>query len=59
MSRLRCTFECLHPTTPATSTTSSVAGIVLTVGIVALNVMNHMLIEYDMYARLETLEGKK
>ena len=25
----------------------------------ALDVMNHMLIEYDMYARLETLEGKK
>ena len=36
-----------------------VAGIVLAVGIVALNVMKHMLIEYDTYARLETLEGKK
>jgi len=35
------------------------AGIVLAVGIVALNVMNHMLIEYDIYARMETLEGKK
>ena len=36
-----------------------VASIVLAVGIVALNVMNHMRIEYDMSPRLKTLEGKK
>ena len=33
-------------------------GIVAAVGVVATLVINHMKIEYDIYARLEALEGK-
>lgn len=36
-----------------------VGGIVLAVGIVASFLMNHVMVEYDIYARLESLEGKK
>ena len=37
----------------------AIQGNVPVLRIVALNVVNHIGIEYDMYARLETLEGKK
>jgi len=36
-----------------------VGGIVLAVGLVAAPVMNHMLVEYGIFGRLEELEGKK
>lgn len=35
-----------------------VGGIVLGVGIIALSVLEHMAIDYDVYARLEKLEKK-
>lgn len=35
-----------------------VGGIVLAVGVVILSVTLHMGVDYDMYARLEKLEGK-
>lgn len=35
-----------------------VGGIVLAVGFFAALVLNHMTVEYDIYARLETLEKK-
>jgi len=35
-----------------------VGGIVLAVGIMASFLMNHVMVEYDIYARLETLEKK-
>jgi len=33
-----------------------VGGIVLAVGFIATPIMNHMMVEYDIYARLEKLE---
>ena len=36
-----------------------VGGIVLAVGLVAASLANHMVVDYDMYARIEKLEGKK
>jgi hypothetical protein len=35
-----------------------VGGIVLGVGIIAAAVMDHMVVDYDIFARLEKLEGK-
>ena len=35
-----------------------VGGVVLAVGILAASVLNHMKVEYDIYARLEKLEKK-
>ena len=35
-----------------------VGGVVLGVGIIALSVLEHMKIDYDIYARLEKLEKK-
>jgi hypothetical protein len=35
-----------------------VGGVVLGVGILAASVLNHMRVEYDIYARLEKLEKK-
>ena len=40
----------------ATGWLSIVGGIVLAVGILGTLVLNHMTVEYDMYARLEVLE---
>jgi membrane protein YdbS with pleckstrin-like domain len=37
---------------------SIVGAIVLAVGLFAALVLNHMTVEYDIYARLETLEKK-
>ncbi len=34
-------------------------GIVLAVGLVGMALLDHMIVDYDMYARLEKLEGKK
>lgn len=34
-------------------------GIVLAVGLVGMSVLDHMIVDYDMYARLEKLEGKQ
>jgi hypothetical protein len=36
-----------------------VGGIVLGVGVLATLVLNHMTVEYDMYARLEALEKRE
>ena len=36
-----------------------IGGVVLGVGLLAASVANHMTVDYDMYARLEKLEGKK
>jgi hypothetical protein len=33
-------------------------GVILAVGIIALSVLNHMLVEYDIFGRLEKLEKK-
>ena len=35
-----------------------VGGVVLGVGIIGLSVLSHMMIEYDIYARLDKLEKK-
>jgi hypothetical protein len=35
-----------------------VGGIVLAVGILAAGILHHQSVDYDMYARLEKLEGK-
>jgi hypothetical protein len=35
-----------------------VGGIVLAVGVVAAGLLHHSTVDYDMYARLEKLEGK-
>jgi hypothetical protein len=39
--------------------TAIIGGIVLAVGIVAASVAEHMVVDYDLYARIEKLEGKK
>jgi hypothetical protein len=36
-----------------------IGGVVLGLGILAAGVLNHMTVDYDMYDRLEKLEGKK
>jgi hypothetical protein len=33
-------------------------GIVLAVGLVGMNVLHHMVVDYDIYARLDKLEKK-
>jgi hypothetical protein len=35
-----------------------VGGIVTAVGIVGMALLDHMVVDYDMYARLDKLEGK-
>jgi hypothetical protein len=35
-----------------------VGGVVLAVGIVGMTLLNHMMVEYDIFARLDTLEKK-
>jgi hypothetical protein len=39
--------------------TAIIGGIVLAVGIVAASVADHMVVDYDLYARIDKLEGKK
>ena len=39
--------------------TTIVGGIVLAIGIIATSVSAHMFVDYDLYARIEKLEGKK
>ena len=41
-----------------TSWLAIVGGIVLGVGVLAGMILNHMMVEYDIYARLEKLEKK-
>lgn len=36
-----------------------IGGVVLGLGILAAGVLNHMTVDYEMYDRLEKLEGKK
>ncbi len=36
-----------------------IGGVVLGVGVLAAGVLEHMTVDYDVYARLEELEGKK
>jgi hypothetical protein len=36
-----------------------IGGAVLGVGVLAAGVLHHMTVDYDIYARLEKLEGKK
>jgi len=39
--------------------TAIIGGVVLAVGIVAASVTFHMIVDWDLYARIEKLEGKK
>jgi len=41
------------------SVTTIVGGILLAVGILAGSLAGHVVVDYDIYARLEKLEGKK
>lgn len=39
--------------------TTIIGGIVLAVGILAASLGEHMVVDYDLYGRIEKLEGKK
>jgi hypothetical protein len=41
------------------SVTTIIGGIVLAIGILAGSLAEHVVVDYDVYARLEKLEGKK